>query len=194
MAKTRQALIAVMATAAALFAADSAVAAEGDQVRIVLHVTDYSHVPPALLGRAQAEVAAVYGRIGVDVVWTGPVDSEDDTHSFTVVILSRERGLKMIATDGVADNVMGLALKMARRSYVFEHRVREISAHNCLDYQKFLGKVLAHEVGHLLLTNGHAADGIMQPSFQVRTNRSEWFTPTQGATIRAALVGAANGN
>ena len=186
-------LLAVVATAAvALFSADSALGVEPNQIRIVVHVTDNWLLQPAVLASVEADVAAIYDRIGVDVVWATPDCSENDAHNFAVLILSPEMGLKMIATDRVGPNVMGLALRAAKRAYIFTHRVHAVSASELFDFPKLLGQVIAHEIGHLLLTNGHSAFGIMQPAMQLLTNRAEWFTPAQGARIRAELAGATN--
>jgi hypothetical protein len=182
------------ATVAALFAAHSMVAADRDRARIVLHVVNYSELPRAVLDSAQAEVATIYDRIGVNVVWSGPDLSDDDVHPYTLVILSREKGVKMIARDKLGENVLGLAAKASGRAYIFAHRVRDISVSHGIDFPKLLGKVLAHEVGHLLLTNGHSESGIMRPVVEGWTNASEWFTPSQGITIRTTLGGIANRN
>jgi len=192
MVNTTRNLMAVVAAAAGLFAATAATAAEPQQTRIVLRVSDAWQLPPDVLSRAQAEVAAIYERIGVEVIWTAPDGSVNDTQTFTVVILSRERGLKKIAADGVGENVMGQARKGTGYAYIFTQRVRDTAARRGICFEKLLGKIVAHEVGHLLLTNGHSDVGIMQPAIPVRTNTSEWFTPVQGATIRAELAGLAN--
>jgi hypothetical protein len=182
----------VAAAVAAFFGADSMVTAERDRVRIVLHVVNYSELPRAALDSARAEVSTIYDRIGVNVVWTGPDGAEEGARAYTLVILSREKGLRMIARDGLGENVLGLAAKASGRAYIFAHRLRDISVSQRIDFPKLLGKVLAHEIGHLLLTNGHSQSGIMRPVVHGWTDASEWFTPTQGATIRAELGGSAN--
>ena len=53
-----------------------------------------------------------------------------------------------------------------------------------------VGRVSAHEIGHLLLgTNAHAAHGLMQASWDVkRIDRGDWdFTVEDAATIRRRL-------
>ena len=50
-----------------------------------------------------------------------------------------------------------------------------------------LGRVTAHEIGHLLLgTNSHAPTGLMRPAWDVRLRQpDEWqFTATDAAKIR----------
>ena len=53
-----------------------------------------------------------------------------------------------------------------------------------------VGRVSAHEIGHLLLgTNAHASHGLMRPSWEVqRLDRGDWdFTIEDAAAIRARL-------
>jgi len=53
-----------------------------------------------------------------------------------------------------------------------------------------VGRVAAHEIGHLLLgTNRHAPHGLMRPSWDLaRLDRGDWhFTLEDGAAIRARL-------
>jgi hypothetical protein len=54
-----------------------------------------------------------------------------------------------------------------------------------------LGRVAAHEIGHLLLgTNGHAPHGLMRPSWDLaRLDRGDWnFTVEDAAAMRARLT------
>ena len=180
MANTRRNLAATLAMAATVLVCASAMAEE-HQARIVLRVTDYASIPIGQLGRAQAEVTKVYAQIGVEVVWT-----TSDTATYTVLILSQEPAVKFIAAEHVADNVLGQAVRGLKRAYIFKDRVREASTRAPIDFQKLLGKVIAHEVGHLLLTSGHSATGIMRAGMQVRNSDSAWFTKAQGADIRMA--------
>jgi hypothetical protein len=53
-----------------------------------------------------------------------------------------------------------------------------------------VGRVSAHEIGHLLLgTTGHAAHGLMRPSWDLaRVDRGDWgFTRDEAATMRRRL-------
>jgi hypothetical protein len=77
-------------------------------------------------------------------------------------------------------------------AYAFFDRVAEFASSHKLLAATVLGHVIAHEVGHLLLREGHTERGLM---------RAEWFkrdlelaqtgllgfTPEQSARIRATL-------
>ena len=55
-------------------------AQSADVAQLVVHMTDYQHVPAAELAETEAEVSAVYARAGVQIEWarecaaTAPVD------------------------------------------------------------------------------------------------------------------------
>jgi hypothetical protein len=51
-----------------------------------------------------------------------------------------------------------------------------------------LGRVLAHEVGHLLLPVGHSKTGIMRATVDL-TITPQRFTPEQIRLIRRAVLG-----
>ncbi|MEO5822442.1 MAG: hypothetical protein ABIT71_18190 [Vicinamibacteraceae bacterium] len=54
----------------------------------------------------------------------------------------------------------------------------------------FVGRVAAHEIGHLLLgSNSHASHGLMRPAWDVaRLDRGDWdFTVEDAAAIRSRL-------
>ena len=164
--------------------------------RIVLGVIDYSGLAPSDLARAEAEASRVYARIGVDVTWTTsstfstgtdvPVAPEDRSRFFTVLILSRTMAERLINADHVQDNVLGRAVRPTRRANIFMHRVDE-AARGAAGFATLLGKVIAHEVGHLLLPGGHTEEGIMQGNLYPGNCRSLWFSEAQGAEIRSRL-------
>ena len=157
--------------------------------RIVLGVIDYSGLAPSDLARAEAEASRVYARIGVEVTWTGtdvPVAPEDASRFFRVVILSRTMAQRLIKAEQLQDNVLGRAVRPARRAHIFMHRVGE-AARGAADFTTLLGKVIAHEVGHLLLPGGHTEEGIMQGNLYPGNCRSLWFSEAQGAEIRSRL-------
>jgi hypothetical protein len=57
-----------------------------------------------------------------------------------------------------------------------------------------MGKVLAHEVGHLMLSSGHSDRGIMKADLELSPTMLPRFTDAQATDIRAELVAAGAAN
>ena len=73
---------------------------------------------------------------------------------------------------------------------VYAAAIAERSRRDGTPLATLIGRVSAHEIGHLLLgTNVHAAHGLMQSSWDVqRIARGDWdFTIEDAATIRRRL-------
>jgi hypothetical protein len=69
--------------------------------------------------------------------------------------------------------------------------VAERARRQGVDLPTFVGRVAAHEIGHLLLgTNRHAAHGLMKASWDVqRITRGDWaFTREDAAAMRQRLI------
>lgn len=74
---------------------------------------------------------------------------------------------------------------------VYAGSIADRSAKTGLPLWLILGRVTAHEIGHLLLgTNSHAPTGLMQASWNLRRPHLEaWrFTPADAAKIRSRLL------
>jgi len=141
----------------------------------------------ALLVRAMTqEVSAVWAPYGVQFVWSADRDSGDGAWvdgSFTVVV-QRSRGR---AHDKFGHPVLGLthlisgsidsapiiidrdAVEQTLES-LDSDRVMAIAGHRRLDSTEIgraLGRVLAHEIGHVLLAQAaHQAQGLMRASYE----------------------------
>jgi hypothetical protein len=79
---------------------------------------------------------------------------------------------------------------------VYAAAIAERSRRDGTRLATLVGRVTAHEIGHLLLgTNAHAAHGLMQASWNVRRiDRGDWdFTIEDAATIRRRLQPPAAG-
>ena len=74
---------------------------------------------------------------------------------------------------------------------VYAESVAARSAKTGLPFALILGRVTAHEIGHLLLgTNGHAPTGLMRATWNLRLRHpSEWqFTDDDAARIHFGLL------
>jgi hypothetical protein len=160
---------------------------------LVLHLSNFSGAPPAVVRTAQEEVTRVYAEIGVALDWSGPADAHADPQpAIRVVLLPYETGdLRRIEK-----TVMGAALRTADGSavaYVFYRRVRAEADRYEVSTGLVLACAIAHEVGHLLLpVRTHAAAGLMRACWsRDEFHRAEQgqltFLPAEVARIQAGL-------
>lgn len=136
-----------------------AAAHECDVTHVVrVRLIDEEQLPQQMLEEAQEEAGWVLRSLCVELIWT------------------RERSLKAIdirilavpLTPDVPQQSMGISLvggNLGLRGAVFLTRIRETQRRFAPDVKmtRILGCVLAHEIGHLLLSSSaHSSDGIMK--------------------------------
>ena len=181
-----------LAFTAALFTAGQAPAAQDDQPMLVLHVDNYARIPPATLARAEAEAARVYAAAGVRTTW---VHGDDEANArdagglhLRVLLLCKDMTRRKVETDRIGDYVLGRAAHPTARAYIFTPRVVDAALRHSRSFEKVLGSIIAHEVGHLLLPEGsHSATGIMREHVNLANNHFDTFTMPQAAEIQMAL-------
>lgn len=175
-----------------LFTAGEAPAAQDELKGLVLHVDNYARVPPAVLARAEAEAARVYAAAGVRTTW---VHGDDEANArdagglhLQVLLLCREKTAHKVASDHLDVRVLGRAARETARAYVLTPRVIEAALGSGRLFELVLGRVMAHEIGHLLLPRGsHSAQGIMQEHLNLTSKAAVTFTALQAAEIQMAL-------
>jgi hypothetical protein len=157
---------------------------------VVLHVTDYQHVPAGELAAAERAASRVYARIGVRLVWTNGVArlaAPDGALHVDVVILDAE----MANADQGDPLALGFASHVTRRAKIYFARVRAYARETGGSLERVFGLVLAHEIGHVLLPNhSHSSSGVMRASWDGRIARLPGFTRSQAETIRTRLIAA----
>jgi hypothetical protein len=195
MAGTRTAHIAAALAVAAIGAAATArsAAAQLPGLTVVLHVSNFADVSAHDLAAAETEATRVYDDIGVRLIWTeqamGP-SADDGAPHLAILLLSQELTERKTRDQGIGDNVLGVALNVTRRAYIFRGRIARFAVRKEQDGNTLLGRVIAHEVGHLLLPlDSHSTDGIMCSDLIARRARLR-FNPSQGETIRARVINA----
>lgn len=184
----------------ALFTAGPAPAAQDEPTAVILYVDNYARVPPTLLARAQTEATRIYAAAGVQTMWIdgdhGAVPSAFSVQAASragmphlrVLLLCREKSERKISLDHVPPNVLGQAAHAAGRAYIFIGRVMEQGSRHRRDPALLLGRVLAHEIGHLLLpVPGHSEGGIMRAHLEIPWRAADAFTSVEGQEIRLAL-------
>ena len=156
---------------------------------LVLHMSNFSGAPPAVVRQAQEEVTRVYERIGVPLEWDG---STGNAPAIRIVLLPYETGdLRQ-----VQNTVMGAAVRTANGNavaYVYYRRVQAEAERYEVSTSLVLACAIAHELGHLLLPQrAHAPTGLMRAcwsrgEFQRAEQGQLRFLPDDVARIRAGL-------
>ena len=177
MAKTARNLMTGLAATVTLFTAGQASATENEPMALVLHVDNYARVPPSYLERAEKVTTAIYAAAGISVTWVnGETDlrmPSDGARHLRVLLLGEEMTNRKARVGHVPDNVLGQAAAGATRAYIFTFRVRDVAIRNHRMFDAALGRVIAHEIGHLLLPpNSHSSGSIMSETMDGWTPRA----------------------
>jgi len=147
--------------------------------RVRVRVDNEAGAPAGVLNYARVECARILRNAGIEVQWTSDASSGD----LRVGIIS-EPG-------GTAPSVLGYVLRNGEgaSAYVIWPRVGPWLA---VDRPAFeiVGRVMAHEIGHLLLGNApHSSAGVMRAVWTADDLRSTawgafFFTPGEQSMMR----------
>lgn len=160
----------------------------------VLHLVDRAGVRPADLARAKATVERVFQAAGVEIQWgEGPAPAfvggghaaaSGPRHVAVLVVNNHDE-----STRGATGCVLGVAVPALARASVFFNRIVETSDKGPVDLPAVLARVIAHEVGHLLLPPGsHSGYGIMRADLDLGYVNPSHFTDDQARKLRDVLV------
>jgi hypothetical protein len=168
-----------------------------------VHVINESGVPDQTMSRVAKDVERYFHGAGIALDWDGDHDSR-----LTIALTSATRMREM---DSEQPGVLGLAVSGSRRAYVFIDRIQAYvletfkrAAAARFDRRDMLNRiasettlialVIAHEIGHVLLSAGaHAPGGVMSKDFTLECfrralDRTLVFSPDQNRAMRAALT------
>jgi hypothetical protein len=167
-------------------------AAQDEGRTLILHVDNYARIPSADLARAEYEATRVYDAAGVRTIWVHGDDEASGRDAgglhLRVLLLCNEMTNRKVANDNIELGVLGRAARPTRRAYVFTPRVVDVALRNGMPIEITLGRVMAHEIGHLLLGAGsHASAGIMREHLNLANKSLLTFTAPQTAQIQMAL-------
>jgi hypothetical protein len=151
---------------------------------VIVRLDDLAGIPAQDLNEAKSEVSRVFRAADVDVNWVDSSASRD-AGQLTLILLkhnaqpSRETG-----------DVAGQAIREASRAYVYCDKLETVTKHLPVDANVILGRVMAHEIGHLLLPpNSHSTVGIMRPHADLSQAGVTMFTHAQVQALRSAING-----
>jgi hypothetical protein len=169
--------------------------------KLTVRVYNYALVPGALRAQAEQETAGIFQRAGNTLAWIDCPVSPEEIDKFpactqdarypvgTLKILPKI----MAGRFGLPPSHRGVTFK-DHASYVFYHRVQELSHQSGLSEPVVLGHIIAHELGHLLLGKGaHLEYGIMKEDLRVNDFREAekgrplTFSPKQALRMRMRL-------
>ncbi len=159
--------------------------AEGDEARTVsIRIHDYAHLEDGALARAQGVVSGMFDTIGVRTDWLEPLQQSEGTFEGSGAPEGKPSDLNVIIlTAAMADrgvipeSILGFAAAEpgvgGRIAYVIYDRVKDITRGTQVDDMRMMGIVMAHEIGHLLLTDrSHSEDGVMRGNWEQSEFRS----------------------
>jgi hypothetical protein len=176
--------MAVLIGAAAARAADPALG-------VVVHVTDHAGLDAGDLARAQAEARRIFADSGVRLVWTNISEGREahacDGMNVSVALLSPFL-IKQLVGQGMGETVLGSASPSAGRAFVYSERVYARAEGTRVEPGVLLGRVVAHEVGHLLLGGSHSRFGLMTTGIDTDPQGLRaLFSSREARTIRGRL-------
>ncbi len=162
-------------------------------------------LPPKTLERALVETDRVFDAGGIRFQWRLSPGEKLSSPAAVVVVLPRpERPVVSGCSRNLHDHRLGRTDLGARRVTLWTEQVaRAVEGNWDRRYpprveegalSTALGRVLAHELGHLFLRlNGHRESGLMKPSFSRRalvgkSDRSFRFSEEDLERVRAALT------
>ena len=178
-------------------------ATEPDVPEVRIRILDYARITNDVLAQAQQRVTDIYKVIGVQMRWQVTVcppdpssavaDTLTEPSEFVLIVLNPHMSRRL----RVAPDVLGLAIVPpqggGRIAYVLFDRVTRVARAARSDVTDVLAKVMAHEIGHLMLPDGsHSGNGLMRADWNIKElhrplHRKFEFTTSQGETIRRRL-------
>ena len=150
--------------------AGAARAANGGNAKITVLVNDEVRVAPAVLSRAEDETVRIFRLAGIEIAWVNcNAGAEPDP---CAQFLGANQFMVHIVQSGVTRTkcVLGESFLgedgTGKYADVYFERIQWAHREFEADVAQLLGRVSAHELGHLLLgTHAHSAVGIMKPQW-----------------------------
>jgi hypothetical protein len=179
---------------------------ENNTWAITLRVYDYARVNrPAMLA-AEGEATRILADAGVNALWVDCPTSHNDWDNYPNchspwqasdyilrILPNAMAGLQEKSRDALGD-ALNCDQGLSCTASVFYDRVRGLAGGASAPAAVLLGRVMAHEIGHLLLgTNAHSRRGIMQAFWSDRelsweASHDLLFTVEQSRLLKRRLA------
>lgn len=170
-----------------------AAAPAAEQPALIVQIDDRVQVSLGELAAAKAEVERVFRAAGIEMVW------HEGRLPATLRGLTAGEGRPGLVGVMLTHNIekpsrdasgcpLGVAMPALAIAHVFYNRLVEVARTHPIDINAVLGRVIAHEIGHLLLPLGsHSRYGIMRADLDLGFVNPNRFTDDQARSIRAEL-------
>lgn len=176
--------------------------AEDNSITVRIH--DYAHVSPSVLRRSELIASNAFREVRVNVSWvdcpmrSATTESVCNSPVTPLVLLLNLLPESMSQHFQLQTDAFGVAAETTdeRPSFfgsVFYERVKDCATRQRIDLAPFLGSVMAHELGHLLLGNhSHSATGLMRGAWSLKelnvAERSGLsFTGSEASRLQSAM-------
>jgi hypothetical protein len=151
----------------------------------IVRVDNVAAIPADLLQLAESRAGEVFHKGGARVTWVDTTGARQPmVPMFTLVLVNVERSRGPYRE---AQDAFGFAAPAAHRAWVFWDRIDAAKA-RVPAIGILLGDVMAHELGHLMLSSsGHSLGGIMRAEVAMHMRATETFTKRQAQDILRRL-------
>jgi hypothetical protein len=172
--------------------------------QLTIRIHDYAQIKSAVLLQAEQSAANMLKSAGVDVNWVecrvGETTSRDAACARPMTLLDVILNLlprSMANRSDFRDEVFGVAVEGTEKDFgffasVFYDKVKDCAVLERIDLAPFLGAVMAHELGHLLLgSHSHSGAGLMAAAWSRKEihaaeQRGLAFAPLEAKQIQKA--------
>lgn len=171
-------------------------AAVAEGANLVVHVDDRVGVAAKDMALAKRQVEEIFADAGVSIVWKEGRFPTSVMASITSGLATRQVAVMLVNNideplPGASGCTLGFAAKRPAVAYAYHNRIIEQSLLYPIDARGLLGRVIAHELGHVLLPpNSHSLRGIMRGNIDLGQENPDRFTRDQARVIRATLAGS----
>ena len=168
----------------------SAAGASDGQLTVSVRVDNRADVPELQLLLARREAERIYASASVRLTWMEERSARTSRPRLVVTVLTGLPANELVPANDPASGMLrlGLALPMARRAYVHYDRVKAIADRSHSDRGVLLGRVLAHELYHVMCrSHDHSESGLMAAVMNPR-DRTPRLTSVESRDARAAVA------
>jgi hypothetical protein len=178
---------------------------DGDK-QITIRVRSYAQVESSVLRNAERTTDDILQEAGVEVLWiecsAGNIPAKEPACETPMGPTDLRLNLLprfMSERVHLRRDAFGVALEDAEgglgsNAWIFCDLVKEAAAQRQLTQSVLLGTVIAHELGHLLLsTNSHSAFGLMRANWSGKElsaveQRAMYFSSSESKRIHQAMI------
>jgi hypothetical protein len=155
-----------------------------EKAQVTVSVFNEAAVPGDVLSRAEQAASRIFQRAGIEVNWLNcqvPAASEEASLTCREVAFPKHLHLRIVRKSaGLNGDTMGVSFQgeggIGCLADLFYEPMEKLEESDGANVASLLGRVAAHEIGHLLLgTASHAAGGIMQARWKAHESRGPEF-------------------